>query len=73
MNNDAFAAGTETANTDIRFLKASGSNSWRYISRWSGGRVSRVLWYLFNDDILVTTRRFDKGRVVRGEIRDKDK
>ena len=73
MNNDAFSAGTETANTDIRFLKASGSRVWRYISRWTGGRVSRVFWCLFNDDIPVTTRRLEEGRVVRGEIRDRDK
>ena len=73
MNNDAFSAGTDTANTDIRFLKASESKVWRYISRWTGGRVSRVFWYLFNEDILATTRRFEKGRVVRGEIRGRDK
>jgi len=68
MNNDAFSAGTETANTGIRFLKASGSKVWRYISRWAGGRVSRVFWYRF-DDMLVPTRRFEKGREIR--VRDK--
>ena len=72
-NNDAFSAGTETANTDIRFLKASQSRVCRDMSRWTGGRVSSVFWCLFDDDILVPTRRFEKGRVVRGEIKDRDK
>lgn len=65
MKKDDFSAGTGTASTDIRFLKAS-----RFRACWAGGRVSSGFWYLFDEDILVPSGGFKNDWGVRKERRD---